>query len=148
MSTTIYNDYYTNNVAISKSNATFKAKTFKIALISEDYIPDPAHKPNDAVPYIIINLATLTGAQIVNNTMSDIVDLMKTKVFTVLQNNPDLIRDRLNYMMPNNTEKVQRIMMLITNPPTEGDLWRTLKEQGVKYCGVGTNTYLCFCEEL
>jgi len=145
--TTVYKDYYDayDNKLFDIKNVNFNAK-----LVSEDYIPDPSHKPADVKKYIITSLGALKGDVIFTKGMGDIVEIMKDKTRKDMNENKEETLLKVDDIFRDKPEKKEKIKDTLRVEEQPNDFWDSLRENGIKYFVVESPNLktLCFCEEL
>jgi len=122
-------------------------------LVTEDYVPDVNHTPTDVEPYIIKVVSVLVEDFFSSNQMGSILDLTKERLQEGLYAFPYEVGLEIDRVFPGeeNEEKREKIKQLIQSPdPMHGDLWRELKENGIKYLVFESLAHgvLTFCEEI
>ena len=146
--TTVYNDYYS-----AYDNGLFDIRNvnFNVKLVSEDYVPDPSHKPADVKKYIITSLGALKGNVIATKSMGEIIELMKEKTKKDIEENKETAIANVEAIFADRPEKLEKLKQNIEmEDGNDWNWWETLKENGIKYFVIESPNLkiLCFCEEL
>ena len=148
--TTVYKDYYDAYDAgkFDIHNVNFIAK-----LVTEDYNPNYLDKVNDVKPYFIVSVGALKGDVLATKSMSELMDIMKSKILDEIYLNSEEIFKLIDEVYIDKQEKasnLKRNLTLDVSTNISYNYWDRLKEDGIKYFVVESPNLkiLCFCEEI
>jgi hypothetical protein len=149
--TTRYNEFLN---AYSNGTLSIDNINWTVKLCYETYQPLENHTylGNEVKPFEISSGGSLNGSEFKDNPMTDIMNLMKTRIKENIATEPSDAINKINEMAGITDERKSELNMLFSSASIEEDYkwWERAWELGLRYMVVESpnKKLLFFCEEI